>query len=352
MTRSRTTFMVCLISITLAASACAEATPAAPLAPGQGIEIQMARANWSTGYFQAAVASMMLEELGYTVADPTNNEAGPPDFYSGLASGEYHLWVNGWFPNHDVFLAEALPEGGTVGSEVTVVGSVVVSGAFQGFLTDIATADEYDIQHFEDIAENPAVAAMYDTNGDGTADITGCDEGWGCHTIINEMITANGWEATLSQNAGDFAVLFAETVSSYEAGEPVLTYVWAPSGYIAQLVPGDDVIWLGFRDPQAVGPQVIPFPPQQCPGQPCDLGLQRNSVGAVVNNEFLAANPAVAALFEVFSLPMADIAVQNLRMLLGEDSEAEIRLEAGEWIASNRIVVDSWLTYAREAAEG
>ena len=339
-----------LVAIALLAAACAAPPPVALTLPGEGTEIRMARADWSTGYFQAEVVRLMLEELGYSVTDLGNNELAPASFYLGLGNGDYDLWVNGWLPSHNSFLAEPLLDGATVESEVTTIGSIVASGAFQGFLTDAATADKYNIQYFEDIADNPSIAALYDIDGDGAADITGCNVGWGCNAAIDELIQANGWEDTLTQTVDDFDALFAATVASFEAGESILTYIWAPSGYFAQLVPGEDVVWLGFRNEQAAGSQVVPFPPQQCPGQPCDLGLPLNSVVAVLNNNFLADNPAAGALVEVSSLPLTDVAVQNLRMILGEDSEADLRRHAKEWIAENRVVVDSWLDYARGAA--
>ena len=39
--------------------------------PGAGVSVRTARANWSTGYFQAEVYRALLEELGYEVSDPS-----------------------------------------------------------------------------------------------------------------------------------------------------------------------------------------------------------------------------------------------------------------------------------------
>jgi glycine betaine/proline transport system substrate-binding protein len=46
----------------------------------------------------------LLEALGYRVSPPRtmDNQA----FYRAAAKGEVDLWVNGWFPSHDVFLAQ------------------------------------------------------------------------------------------------------------------------------------------------------------------------------------------------------------------------------------------------------
>jgi glycine betaine/proline transport system substrate-binding protein len=73
---------------------------------------------------------------------------------------------------------------------------------------------------------------------------------------------------------------------------------------------------------------------------------------AAGNTSFFDANPAVERLVSVVGIPLSDIAVQNFKMLLGEDSEADVRQHAAEWIADNRTVVDSWLDAARQAAAG
>jgi glycine betaine/proline transport system substrate-binding protein len=73
---------------------------------------------------------------------------------------------------------------------------------------------------------------------------------------------------------------------------------------------------------------------------------------ATGNKAFFDANPAAERLVSVVGIPLSDIAIQNLKMLLGEDSEADLTRHATEWIADNRTVVDSWLDAARKAVAG
>ena len=47
------------------------------LRPGEGVEVLAGRADWSSGYFQAALYKLLLEELGYSVSDPSQFEMGP-----------------------------------------------------------------------------------------------------------------------------------------------------------------------------------------------------------------------------------------------------------------------------------
>lgn len=49
--------------------------------------VRPGRANWSTGYFQAAVYSALLQELGYTVLGPELNEHPPAEAYFAMAQG-------------------------------------------------------------------------------------------------------------------------------------------------------------------------------------------------------------------------------------------------------------------------
>ena len=66
--------------------------------PGKGVKVQPARATWNTGYFQEALVSAGLKELGYNVKKP--KELQNPLFYQSLALGDLDYWTNGWFPNH------------------------------------------------------------------------------------------------------------------------------------------------------------------------------------------------------------------------------------------------------------
>jgi len=330
-----------VILIALLASACGGAdTESVDQTPGEGVDVIQARADWDSSYFQAAVFRQLLEELGYEVTDPADNEMAPDEFYPILADGEIDFWSEGWFPNHDEYLTDS----------VTSVGSSLPAGGLQGFLVDSATAAEYDIEYLGDIAASDELIALFDYNGNGLADLVGCNDGWGCHGVIAETIVANGWETKIEQIVGEYSDLWAATVARHQAGSPVLAYTWAPSPSIIQLVPGDDVVWLSIANPLPSQAGATPLSPAHCPGQPCEMGFTSADITVVANNGFLDANPAARRLFELVGFQLTDIAEQNLRMLQGEDSEDDVRSHASEWIETNRIVIDSWLDEARQAA--
>lgn len=84
-----------------------------------------------------------------------------------------------------------------------------------------------------------------------------------------------------------------------------------------------------------------------CVADPCQLGYIANDIVPVVNSEFLAANPAVKALFEAAEIPLPDIYAQNALMNAGDE---DVAAHAEAWIAEHREQVDVWLATAREAA--
>lgn len=302
--------------------------------------INMARANWDTGYFQAEVYYQLLTELGYDVEHPENNELGAELFYVAASEGDVDFWVNGWFPLHDEFLAAA--------PNAQRVGNSIAAGGFQGYLVDRATADEYGIESIEQIAADPELAALFDTDGDGTADLVGCDAGWGCHDAIELHFDQEGLGENMTHVVASYSVLMADVIARYERGEPVLFYTWTPNWTVGALAPGEDVVWINagtHPDGNPAVPDVV-----GCVTDPCDIGWAANDINVVANADFLAENAPAARLLEVVELPLGDVSAQNFLMDQGENTQADITRHAEEWIAENRALVDSWLDAARAEA--
>ena len=324
--------------------------------PGAGASVTMARANWSTGYMQAAIYAALLGELGYAVSDPSDLELAPSNAYVAMANGEFDFWVNGWFPNHNSFVAGAMPDGSLVSDHVTTVGFEMRTGGLQGILTNKSLADEHGIATLDQIVNDPALSALYDaddsTPNDGIIQILGCPEGWGCHDNINSWIANAGWTNVEQVPVGSYDALIADAISRDQAGKAYLVYTWAPSAYVGDLRPGDNAVWLSTSD-ESVSPTQVEGPsvlgPGQCSAAPCNLGWDAADIRVVANNDFLAANPVAARLFELFTISPVDVALQNVRYSLGEDSEADVRAHAAAWIESNRDLVNSWLLAARVA---
>lgn len=314
--------------------------------PGEGTTINMARANWSTGYMQAAIYQQLLEELGYEVTDPAQNELDPATFFPAAATGDVDFWVNTWSPVHDFQFVEGNPE---IADNVTSLGEEMTQGALQGILIDKPTAEEYDITYIDQIAEDPELSALFDTDGDGIADIFGCDVGWGCEKNITDWIAANNWGSGLTQISGSYNAVFTEAVNRVTDGEPTLAYTWTPSAYVTQLIPGDNVVWLGTEKPLPEQTGAASLGEDVCPAQPCEMGFVASDIRVTANNEFLEANPAAEKLFELVKLDVTDVALENVKYDNGEDTEEDVQRHASEWIEEHRDEVDQWLQEAANA---
>lgn len=329
--------LVCVLALQL--------PPAMSAAP----TIYLARPTWDTGWFQAEIYRVLLQKLGYRVSDPRTLDND--SFYAEAAAGTVDLWANGWFPLHDRYLSAT-----NIAGQVEPIGFAVPGGAVQGYLIDKATAGRLNIQNLGDLSQ-PHIAAEFDRNGNGKADLIGCNSEWACAEIIDRHLQDYGLTATVEHIQGDYAPLMEETVGHFRRGEPVLFYTWTPNWTVSQLLPGEDVVWLEVPYPS--------LPPDQadlesetvltgidgCVADPCTIGFPRNDIRAVANTEFLQANPAVRSLLEQVTLPLADIAAQNARMLAGEGSEADIRRHAEEWVQAHPERVANWISIAQATAE-
>jgi glycine betaine/proline transport system substrate-binding protein len=319
--------------------------------PGSGVEVTAARANWSTGFFQAEIFRQLLEDLGYDVSDPADAELGPDIFYPALAQGEYDYWANGWLPLHSPNFEAETPTGETVGELVSPVGFEVENGALQGYLIDKKSAEEYGITSLAQIVDDPQLGALFDEDGDGTPDLYGCNEGWGCARTINETIELNGWQNSLTHKQGEYSVLFQDVLARIGRGESALYYTWTPNFTVAQLAPGEDVVWIGLGAEAPGGEDTTAeLDTGLCAADPCDMGFAPADIRVVANNAFLAANPAANALFEAVTIPVEDIAAQNLEYDDGANTQQDIVEQASQWIEDNRDQVDAWLDAARAVA--
>ena len=250
--------------------------------PGSGVSVTMARANWSTGYMQAAVYAAMLEELGYAVSDPKDLELAPSNAFVAMANGEFDFWVNSWFPNHHQFLAGVMPDGSLVSEHVTPLGKEMSRAGVQGLITNKAFADANGMTTLDALLSDPDLFAVYESAdnspGDGILQIYGCPEGWGCHININAWIENAGWDNIAQFDVGGYDAMIADAVARDAAGEPYLVYTWAPSHYVSDLRPGDNAVWVSIHEDPSISPTQIEGAKSigdQCTTDPVPPGLGR-----------------------------------------------------------------------------
>ena len=146
-------------------------------------------------------------------------------------------------------------------------------------------------------------------------------------------------------------------MARYKAGEPIFFYTWAPNWTIGMLKPGQDVMWINVPEIKPLESQMAGKDRMTVSGidgavtDPLKAGFVVSDIQIVANKQFLAKNPAAKRFFELFTLPLADINVQNTKMEDGEKSQDDIERHAQEWIAANQEKWSGWLKEARAAAK-
>lgn len=334
---------IALLAVLVAVTAVLALSVTAATASGTDDErvVRMARPTWDTGWFQAEVYGLLLERLGYRVEGPVTMVNA--EFYAAVAAGEVDLWASGWFPLHDSHTEEV--------DSVEVVGTQVDDGALQGYFVDAATAEAYGITNLGDLAD-VAVAGLFDHDGDGRADLVGCEVGWSCAATIDHHLSAYGLTETVEHVQGDYSPLITETLARHRAGQPVLYYTWTPNWTVGVMVPGRDAAWLEVPFPSLPADQASALERTAiagidgCASDPCQTGWPPNDIRVVANSDFLDANPSVRRLLEQVVIPLEDISAQNVRMVrLGGDPQ-DIRRHAEEWIEANLAEVTRWIETA------
>ena len=289
-------------------------------------EVKMAKANWDTGYFQAEVYKQALEKMGYKVTEPKAMK--PSVFYLAAAAGDLDLWVNGWFSTHDTYIKETK-------GKVKAVGNVMAKGGLQGYLVDKKTADRLGIKSVMDIKKH---AKQFDSNGDGKADMVACPPGWGCEKQITKHFAELGLGDFINPVQADYSASMADAIAKFKNGKSILVYTWTPNWTVGALELGKDIVWIEVPYSKTKSVKV-----SNATKSKINMGFGADDIRAAANVDFLKANPKVEKMLKKASIPLADIAAQNLKMNAGEKSEKAIKKHASAWIKANQSAFDGWL---------
>jgi glycine betaine/proline transport system substrate-binding protein len=307
--------------------------------PGKGVKVQPLQSSIAEETFQTLLVGRALETLGYEVKPI--QEVEYPTAHIAIANGDATFMAVHWDPMHRDFYDSA------GGDAKLVRGGAYAGPAAQGYLIDKATADKYNITHVDQLRD-PTLAKLFDGDGDGKADLTGCTPGWGCEQVIEHQMSAFKLRETVRHVQGSYTALMADTIGRFKRGQPILYYTWTPYWVSSVLRPGVDVVWLKVPFSALPGSQAK-VDTQLADGS--NYGFPMNTARIVANKQFAAANPAAARLFEVMRLPVADINAQNERMRNGQGSAKDVARHADAWIKWHRKTYDEWIAQALAAAK-
>ena len=283
-----------LLTAALAASG-SHALAADPSQPGQGVRVQPLKSSIAEETFQTLLAMKGLQRLGYDV-QPIR-EVEYPTAHLAISNGDATFMAAHWDPLHAGYYKNA------GGDAKLWRDNTYSSDAIQGYLIDKKTADAHGITNLSQLAD-PAIAKLFDSDGDGKANLTGCTPGWGCEAQIETQLTAYKLRPTVQHVQGSYPALMADVIQRHKAGQPILYFTWTPYWVSNVLVPGKDVVWLE-----------VPF--SALPGEQAALdtalpngrnyGSVINTQRILANRSFIRANSLAAAGFASVKALLATI---------------------------------------------
>lgn len=315
-------------------------TSTGKLMPGLGVQIQSAHSSLLEERFQTEIINIALRKLGYKTPEPKQIEY--TTMHLALGQGDLDYMSVHWEKAHQPFF-----EKGGGKQKLERVG-VLTPNLLQGYQIDKKTAEKYNITNLTQL-KDPAIAKLFDSDGDGKANLTGCNSGWFCELAINHQIKAYGLQNTVEQDQGSYSALIVNTITRQQQGKPVLFYTWTPTWVSAILKPGKDVVWLEVPF-TSLPKELGKITEKDTSYQGKNLGFAIDSMRIVANKKFLADNPTAKRLFELVKISADDINAQNQLLTEGENSIADIRRHAQQWIKNNQDLFDGWVEDARTAS--
>ncbi|NET40903.1 glycine betaine/L-proline ABC transporter substrate-binding protein ProX [Okeania sp. SIO2B3] len=304
------------------------------------VTIRSANSTWIQELFQTEIVNIGLEKLGYKIEKP--KEIDYPAIYISLANEDLEYSTVYYEPQHNEFFENA-------GGEKKLEGvGILTPNGIQGYQIDKKTADKYNITNIEQL-KNPEIAKLFDSDGDGKANLVGCNPGWRCELTIDYHLQAYELEDTVEHNQGQYEILLADAMTRYEQGKPIIYYAYEPHWISTQLKPNKDVVWLEV--PFTSLPKSMEnFSEEDTSLDGKNFGFRIIQQRIVANKKFLKNNPVAKRWFELVEIPVADMNEESLRIKEGEDQPEDILRHAQEWIKNNQEKYDNWLETARKSA--
>jgi len=298
-------------------------------------KITAVKTNIAEEGFQMYVAVDIVKQLGYDVE--VTNGVGLGIAYQMIAqnaeSDDVYFMAASWDPLQNNQIKSA------GGEKKLVKLGEYISNCAQGYLIDKKTADKYNIKYINDL-KDPKIAKLFDSNGDGKADLAGCNAGWGCEAVIEHQLDAFGLRDTVQHNQGEYSAIISDTIAKFKNKKPILYYTWTPYWVSGKLVPGKDVVFL------QVTHSAHPVTKSTKLSNGADYGFNVNSQKIIVNAS-VVKHKDIAKLFELMKLDVNDVSGENMLMSKGEKSEKDIQRHAKIWIKNNQSIIDGWLKAAK-----
>lgn len=344
MPKKAKTFSLLLTALLVGLMSCEQAPPGSrgketETTAGVGVAVRSGDTGLLEARFVSEILNIGLEKLGYKIEKPAITFY--PALFLAIANGELD-----YTPEYQHYIHAQYFENAGGEAKLQPVG-VLTPNVAKSYSIDKKTASKYNITSLEQF-KDPKIAKIFDSDGDGKANLVGCNPGWGCNLTIEHHLDAYGLRDTVEHDQGEYIALMVDAITRYKQGESVL-YFAAPLSFVPSVLkPGEDAVELE-----------VPF--TSLPGKLKDLTEKETSLNGknlgfaidqniiLANKDFLAANPKAKRWFELVQIPLEDYSAESLRIQNGENSAKEIRSHAEEWVSKNQELFDRWIEEASKA---
>ncbi|MCQ8876405.1 MAG: proline/glycine betaine ABC transporter substrate-binding protein ProX [Mesorhizobium sp.] len=304
--------------------------------PAMADQVKPAWGGETEELFQTFIVDEGLRELGYEVAELS--QVGVQLAHTAVANGDLTFYAAHWVPLHDAYWKES------GGDEKLVRLGTLIKNCLQGYLIDKKTADATGVKYLEDLRD-PEKAKLFDIDGNGKADLYGCDPGWGCERVIEHQLDAYGLRGTVEHRQGGYFAIIPDAIERIKAGKPTLYYTYTPLWVSRILRPGKEVVWLNVKNTSLPDGQTGNTDVQGLG----NLGFPVNDQKIIANTTWLNANPKAKKFFELVQIPVEDVNAENTQVANGEKSNEQIMKHATDWIAAHHADWEKWIAEAKAA---
>jgi len=288
--------------------------------------------------FQLQLIVEMLKKMGHNVEVSSDLEYAITfqTIADNAKSDDVYFMAAHWDPIQTNMIK------GVGGTEKLAIFSEYISNCASGYVIDKKTADKYNIKYISDL-KDPKIAKLFDSSGNGKADLTGASLGWEVADTINHQLDAFKLRDTIDHNQGAYSAMISDTMARYKTGKPILFWTWTPYWVTGKLVPGKDITFLQVTQsehPKGIDTQI---------SNGANYGFAINSQKIVANSSVLTKHQDIAKLFDIVKLSVNDVSGQNMLMRNGQKEPKDIKRHVQKWIQANETKVNSWIKEAQAA---
>ena len=181
--------------------------------------------NWPSVQASAHILKVALEEK--LELDVALQEGSNIAVFEGMDAGTIHVHPEAWLPNLDALKRQYVDGAQTI--------RMSPSGATgeQGMCVTQSTADRTGITALNELSD-PAMAANFDTDGDGKGEVWIGAGGWGSTPIERVRARSYGYDQTMTLEVMEEAPALADVAAAEAGDQNIVFFCYTPHHMFAE----------------------------------------------------------------------------------------------------------------------